>query len=267
MILSCAQFSSRWCDVESNLKKAEEITGEAAEKGADLICFPEQFATGWSPAPGCRPEPLQGRIVSTLCSLAREHNIAILGSFLEEYSPKPRNTAFLANEKGDILGLYAKMHPFSPGGEDRCIHPGERQLVVDLHGVRIGVAICYDLRFPSLFQHYAESGADVVLVPAAWPCTRQGHWEIFIKARALENQMYVAGVNCTGRTPVDVYCGGSLIVDPYGELVARGGEGEELLFGEIDRGVVRMARDAFPVFRDGAGHHPKSTENKMGGDC
>ncbi|MDH7593525.1 MAG: nitrilase-related carbon-nitrogen hydrolase [Methanomicrobiales archaeon] len=253
MKLCCAQFSPRWGDVASNLRRAGDMMRRAAERGADLICFPEQFATGWSPAPVFAPEDLQGKIVSTLRSFAKEHKIAVLGSFIEDFSPKPRNTAFLANERGEILGLYAKMHPFAPGGEDRFIHPGGRRLLIDIHGVSLGVAICYDLRFPSLFQGYAEEGANAALVPAAWPCRRRRHWQIFVQARAIENQMYVAGINCTGRTPIDDYCGGSMIVDPCGKVAAEAGESEELLIGEIDPDVVRRAREAFPAFGERGG--------------
>lgn len=251
MRLCCAQFSPEWGEVSKNLARAEGMIADASRSNADLICFPEQFATGWSPAPEQEPEDTGGKIVSALRRMAKSHSIAVLGGFLEKYSPRPRNTAILVGSDGEPLCTYAKMHPYTPGGEDRFITPGESLASAKLGGVRIGIAICYDLRFPMLFRRYAEAGAELVLVQAAWPCRRSKHWEIFLMARALENQFYVAGVNCTGRTPIEEYCGRSMVIDPFGEAVAESGGSEELLFADIEADTVESAREAFPHFRGG----------------
>ncbi len=166
--------------------------------------------------------------------LAKKHAIAVIGSFRETFSPKPRNTAIAISRNGEILATYAKIHLFTPGNEDQAFTPGNELATFTLEGVHIGLAICYDLRFPEIFRLYRRKGIHAVIVPAAWPQSRLRHWELFIQSRAAENQMYVAGVNTTGTNPVDQYAGASMTADPHGNIIARAGEGNELLYYEID---------------------------------
>lgn len=249
-IICCIQTAPVWGLPHENLKRAGILIRRAAEAGAELVCLPEQFATGWSPAPPWEPESSDGRTVQTLAKFARECSVAVVGSFLEKHDPRPRNTAVAITPDGRIAGMYSKIHLFSPQGEDRSLAPGRRITVTELCGIRIGLAICYDLRFPSLFRNCAAEGAELMLVQAAWPCSRMEHWEVFIRARALENQFFVAGVNCTGTTPVDHYCGGSMVADPDGRIAARAGSGEELLVCRIEADRVLSAREQLPFWRD-----------------
>ena len=119
-----------------------------------------------------------------------------------------------------------------------------------LGGVRFGIAICYDLRFAGLFSRYAANGADCVIVQSAWPAARMRHWDLFIAARAAEFQLYVLGVNTTGVTPVDTYCGGSLLADPTGDIEASAGGEEGIFTAVIDPEAVREARERLPVWKD-----------------
>lgn len=245
-----AQIESIWESPEQTLKKTETIIHEAAQSGAALISFPEQYATGWDPVAGKNVEPPDGTIVHCFRELAKKYRIAIVGSFRESFLPKPRNTAIVIGNDGRILTTYSKIHLFTPEKEDRAFTPGKDLALFTLEGVRFGLAICYDLRFPELFRLYRHNEVDAVIVPSAWPQSRLHYWELFIQSRAAENQMYVIGVNTTGTNPVDRYAGGSMTADPHGIIIARAGEGNELLYYDIDPVLVNKTRQSFPVEKD-----------------
>ena len=250
MICCSAQVASVWEDPEKTLVKAEPFIMNASCAGASLIAFPEQFATGWDPLSHEHVEEYTGRTVSRLQNLAQRYSIAIIGSFRERFNPLPRNTAVAIGKDGEILAMYAKMHLFSPAREDTAYTPGNTLPTFSLEGIKCGIALCYDLRFPALFRIYARQGVQAVFVPSAWPESRIRHWELFLSARAAENQMYIIGINTTGTNPVDQYSGASMTADPYGTIVNRAGNREELLFSELDPSLVDTLRNEFPVEND-----------------
>jgi omega-amidase len=245
-----AQISSVWENPDRTLDKALVFVRHAALSGASLICFPEQFATGWDPESDQYLEDIDGKIVSVLREFARDHSICILGSFREKSSPLPKNTAVAIGNDGRILATYAKTHLFSPGNEPDCYQPGTDLGIFTIGTMVCGIVICYDLRFPDLFRIYAEKGVHAVMVPAAWPSIRVRHWELFITARAAENQMYVAGINTTGKTPVDTYSGSSMMADPLGTIMIKANDSEQMIFSDFYPSVVERTRSAFPVQKD-----------------
>mgnify|MGYP001443749851 CR=1 FL=1 len=245
-----AQIAACWEDPEATLEKAAPYIRRAASAGASLVAFPEQFATGWDPCSHRHIQDLSGPTISALRTLARESSVAILGSFREAGSPLPKNTAVVVGKTGEILARYSKMHPFAPAKEDTCFSAGDDPAVFGIDGLRLGLAICYDLRFPELFRLYAGRGVHGVIVPSAWPESRLRHWELFIRARAAENQMYVIGINATGSNPVDSYAGSSMTAGPDGSLVARAGEDETLLCYDLMAENVEEARRRLPVLND-----------------
>jgi omega-amidase len=245
-----AQISSIWEEPEKTLEKAGMFIRHAAASGAALICFPEQFATGWDPQPRKNLQEINGNIVSSLQAYAKENRIGILGSFRQVYEPLPKNTAIAIGKDGTILSTYAKVHLFSHGHEDEGNSPGTDLGMFNLESLTCGIAICYDLRFPEIFRLYARNGVQVVFVPSAWPQRRTRHWELFIQARALENQMYIVGVNTTGQTPVESYSGNSMTADPQGTIISRANEAEQLVFTDLDPTVVAATRHQFPVEKD-----------------
>ncbi len=250
MKVCSAQMASAWEDPGTNLGKAGLWVAAAKEQGAGLICFPEQFVTGWSPHSARFAENPDGPTVAALRDLARAHSVYLLGSYVERHEPRPLNTAVAVDPRGEVVASFSKIHPFSPGGEDLHYDPGDHIAVFTAGDLRFGIAICYDLRFPPLFQAYAREGVHCVLVPSAWPCSRTRSWEILVQARALDNQFYVVGCNPTGTTPVDRYCGHSLSADPVGAVIGKGGEGEELVMSEIDPARVGAARARMPLEKD-----------------
>ena len=245
-----AQISSFWEEPEKNLKKAEGFITHAARCGAQLICFPEQFATGWDPLSGKNVQDLTGSIITRLQTCAKANMIAVIGSLREAASPHPKNTSVTIGHDGRIISRYSKIHLFSPAKEDEHFIPGMDLGIFPLGSLTCGLAICYDLRFPALFRVYAQRGVQAVFVPAAWPASRIRHWELFIQARAAENQMYVIGVNTTGTTPVDRYSGSSMAVDSHGTIISHANEAEQLLFLDLDPAEVTAARTALPIEND-----------------
>jgi omega-amidase len=241
---------SIWEDPEKSLAKAELLIRHAAASSADIICFPEQFATGWDPCSSSNIEDIDGRIISALQRYASEAGITILGSFREQYTPYPLNTSVVIGNDGRILGKYAKIHLFSPDQENTGFTPGTEMGTFQMDDLTCGIAICYDLRFPELFSAYAKRGVQVVFVPAAWPASRIRHWELFISARAAENQMYIVGINTTGETPVDTYSGASMTADPHGTIISRANDAEQLIFVDLDPAIVDTTRSSFPVGND-----------------
>jgi predicted amidohydrolase len=142
------------------------------------------------------------------------------------------------------------MHLFSYGHEDEGSSPGTDLGMFTLDTLTCGIAICYDLRFPDLFRLYAQQGVQAVFIPSAWPHVRTRHWELFIQARALENQMYIVGVNTTGQTPIESYSGDSMTADPHGTIISRANDAEQLIFIDLDPAVVDTTRRSFPVGQD-----------------
>lgn len=220
--------------VKDSLARAGALAGEARAAGADLLLLPEQFATGWS-ATEPRAEP---RILPALCRTAAEHGIWVVGSCYEGYL-RPRNMVYAISPEGRIPASYAKVHLFSPDGEDAACTPGTAPATFEAGGVRFALAVCYDLRFPDLFAHYATYGVDCVLVPAAWPAVRLAQWDLLVRARALDGEYYVAGANAGA---------GSCIAGPDGGLV--GEEKGDLVLGEIDLTRISAMRTALPVVKD-----------------
>ncbi|HVN64990.1 MAG TPA: nitrilase-related carbon-nitrogen hydrolase [Methanomicrobiales archaeon] len=250
MKVCTAQLESAWEDPRATLRKASRCVASAKEQGAELVLFPEQFVTGWSPNSTRFAEGPGDSTVKALRGLARDHGVFLVGSYVERHEPLPLNTSIAIDPRGEVVASFSKIHPFSPGGEDNHYGRGDHLSVFISGGVRFGIAICYDLRFAPLFRAYALAGVHGVLVPSAWPCSRTRAWEVLVQARALDNQFYVIGCNPTGTTPVDRYCGHSLSADPVGAVIARGGEGEELVMTEVDQANVEAARARMPVEKD-----------------
>jgi predicted amidohydrolase len=142
------------------------------------------------------------------------------------------------------------MHLFRLMAEEKYLAPGEAATLADTPWGKIGMAICYDLRFPELFRRYALGGAQLILVPAEWPHPRRAHWQTLLRARAIENQCFVAACNRVGTTGNSTFFGASAVIDPWGETLIEGGEAEMILTVTIDLALVDSVRRRIPVFED-----------------
>jgi len=247
VVICSAQMDSVWNNPVRNLEKARKFIKEASENGAAIISFPEQFITGWSP----RDYPPDSDARHILSSHSAEYGISVLGSEISyDEDMLPRNTAFVVDDMGREVASYSKIHLFSPAGEDKNYSSGRDLAVFKIDGIQFGIAICYDLRFGDLFSMYAVKGVHCMLVPAAWPCERLRHWKLLIRSRALDHQIYVSGVNATGKNPIGHYCGGSMTAGPSGEVKSLAGDGECLIYSSIDLEELENVRLPFPVRHD-----------------
>lgn len=234
---------------------AERTTRAAAlvraQAGADLIMLPELWPQGgfaydrWAEL----AEPLSGPIVAALAAAARDVGAMVhMGSLVErDAAGQLFNTSVLLGADGGVLTTYRKIHLFGfSDGEPKLMTAGQDVVVND----RLGLATCYDLRFPELFREILDRGAEVLLLTSAWPARRIGHWRVLAQARAIENQMYVVACN-TGGTHAGVALGGhSMVIDPWGAVLVEAGDGEEVLTVDLDLDVVAAARRSFPVLAD-----------------
>jgi predicted amidohydrolase len=239
-------------DDESTPERIVRVTGLVrAQAGADLVVLPELWPNGgfsydlWDGT----AEPLAGPIVTALQEATRALGATVhMGSFVErDATGRLFNTSVLLGADGALLTTYRKIHLFGFGeGEPKLMTPGDGPVV---HG-RFGLATCYDLRFPEMFRALLDGGSEVVLMPAAWPARRVEHWRLLARARAVEDQSYVVACN-TGGTHAGVPMGGhSMVVDPWGEVLAEAGDGEEVLVVELDDELVAATRASFPVLAD-----------------
>ena len=243
---------------EENLAKAEMFVRLAAERGATLIVLPEVFAwRGPRAEEPAQVEPIPGPTSSRLCDLARHHQIHLLaGSFLEKGDDsRSYNTSVLLSPQGDILAHYRKIHLFDvdiPGQvrvkESDTKKPGETVVATTTPLGVFGLSVCYDLRFPELYRQLAAKGAEVMFVPSAFTFpTGAAHWKPLLRARAIENQTYIIAPNQIGKN-AHGYAdyGNSMIIDPWGKVIARAPDKECIITAEIDRDYLEKVRRELP---------------------
>ncbi len=249
--LSLGQMLVQLGEPEANFERVRAWTAEAARRGSDLVLFPELWSTGYDLEHWARHASPPGEgMFARLAALAREHHIALGGSVLEARDGRAYNAFALFDNQGGLTATYRKVHLFRLMDEEKWLAPGERLELVEADWGLTGLGICYDLRFPEMFRHYALRGARLMLVPAEWPSRRAYHWQTLLRARAIENQVFVAGCNRVGESKGETFGGGSAVIDPWGEVVVEGGSGEALLTAEIDLAQVDAVRQRIPVFED-----------------
>jgi predicted amidohydrolase len=244
------QFPVRMGDVEANAARAFTLLREAAKRKAVLCVLPEMWSTGFSYANlpalcGTTPE-----LLDDLCRLAAGLRVVIAGSLPERSGRSVFNTLYVIDATGTIRGKYRKTHLFSPSGEPLHFRRGTDASVVPTSVGTIGPHICYDLRFPELSRKYYSEGATLFCVSAQWPAARKAHWDILLSSRAVENQLFVVAANAVGRSGGFRYSGGSAIVSPWGERLARGGAKEGIVIATIDPAGVYEARRRIPCLQD-----------------
>ena len=248
MKIALVQMDLAWEDVAENHRRARRHLEEAKRRGARLALLPEMFCTGFSMESERIAQPAGGPSETFLRETARELDFWILASLPEAGRPRPRNMAILAAPDGSAT-RYAKIHPFTFGGEHRVYTGGDRVVTASVDGVRVTPFVCYDLRFPEPFRLAAEE-TDLFALVANWPDARREAWRTLLRARAIENLCYVAGVNRVGEGGGLRYAGDSAVISPWGELIVEGKDAEEILIAQVDQGLVRDARAKFPALRD-----------------
>ena len=251
-------------DVIPNLKAAARLIAEAADAGVELMALPEYFPLiGASDADrlAARESDGGGPIQDFLAGAAQQHGIWLIGGSLPlkaNDATKLRNSCLVFNPHGERVGRYDKIHLFGfkkgteSYDESLTIEAGTSPLVVNIAGLRVGIGICYDLRFPELFRQMGiESPIDLLVLPAAFTdTTGRAHWELLLRARAVENQCYVLAAAQGGQHPNGrVTHGNSMVIDPWGDVIARMDKGEGVVAAELDLQRVVEIRTSLPALR------------------
>jgi predicted amidohydrolase len=259
ILLAAAQMTSS-ADKAANVETATRLVQQAAARGATFVGLPENFAWfGPEADRAAAAEPLDGPTLSRMATLARELRVTLLaGSVLEPGAPGGRlyNTSALFGPDGAQLAAYRKIHLFDVDVGDGAIYresaavaPGTAVVTVDAGPLRVGLSVCYDLRFPELYRQHAANGATLLTVPAAFTqLTGKDHWEVLLRARAIENLSYVLAPAQWGRhSDKRVTYGHAMVVDPWGLVTARASEGEGLAVGAFDPELVARVRRNLPA--------------------
>jgi predicted amidohydrolase len=252
--VACVQMTSRR-DKAANLETAERLLVQAAATGADVVVLPEKWnAIGDTAVLQAAAEPLEGgESVEAMARWARQNGITLVGGSITERRDgreKLSNTSLVFDPEGNLVASYRKIHLFDVevGGvtylESEAEEPGDEPVVADVEGWRIGLSVCYDVRFPELYRILALEGAELLTVPAHFTTpTGKDHWHVLLRARAIENQAYVAAAAQVGETlPGKPAYGRSLIADPWGTVLAQAPDAETVVTAELDRTRLREIR-------------------------
>jgi omega-amidase len=288
MKIALAQSDIIWEDKKANLSIAESFINQASKENIDLILFPEMSLTGFTMDVEnhsehyafnsnhlniktdtlCNKENCEDNnnllennssnannninTIAEMRALALKFSINIGIGYIEklEGNSKCRNKYVVISKTGDILSNYSKIHPFTFGQENKYYSGGNAIVATKVNEFNLSTFICYDLRFPEIFQ-IASKEAELITVAANWPEARKEHWITLLKARAIENQCYIAGINRVGLGDGIKYSGNSLIIDPLGNIVSSSSDGMEgLIIAELDINLVNSVREKFPLKND-----------------
>ena len=248
--VAAVQHDTVWEDPEANFARLAPMIAGAATAGAQLVVLTEMYATGFSMDADRIAEPFDGPSASFLVEQARLHQVWVCGSVPGRApgADRPSNCLVLAGPD-ETVHRYAKIHPFTYAREHERYEAGDTHVTVDVEGVRVSLFVCYDLRFADEFWGLADR-TDAYVVVANWPASRREHWRTLLRARAIENQAYVVGVNRVGSGGGLEYAGDSAIVDPFGVVLAEASGSEAVLVADVDPDVVVATRERFPFLAD-----------------
>lgn len=250
MTVAAVQHDIAWEDAEANRGRLAPMIASAATSGARLVLLSEMWATGFSMDVGRVAEPPDGPSTAFLLKQAAAHDTWVGGSLAVRLPghDRPANCFTLAAPDGTVH-RYAKIHTFSHAGEDEHYAAGRDHVTVEIDGCRCTLFVCYDLRFADDFWACAPT-TDCYLVVANWPAVRGAHWRTLLRARAIENQAYVVGVNRVGHDPTLAYDGDSAVVDPMGEVLATATGEECVVVADVDPATVAETRREYRFLAD-----------------
>ena len=254
--IALLQMSSELGDIEANIEKIRTIITSDLPKDTDVLVLPEVWSVGWS-CPDFKisaQKTNDGSISRFLSEIAQKYNVNIIGgSIITEKDESYYNTCLVYNRKGELVSSYSKMHLYSYYGyeEDKYVNCGENPVIVELDGVKFGLSICYDIRFPELYRAYAKAGADVFVNCAAWGSNKPIPWEVMTKSRAVENQTYMLALTQCGKIKNDEYnLGISRIIDYKGEEISIIKLREGIIYAELNLNKMYEFRAKSPTIKD-----------------
>jgi omega-amidase len=252
------QFDIAWENKDANYEKVRSLLQHAKPAKDSLVALPEMFATGFSMNTEHIAEAYGAETEQFLAATAKQHGIYLIaGAAMKGGDGQARNKALVFSPSGELIAFYAKMRPFTPGGERTHYAAGQKPVVFAWQNCAVSPFICYDLRFPEVFRAAAFARQPhLFVVIANFPEKRVQHWLTLLQARAIENQAYVLGVNRVGTDPHYTYSGRSMLVNPQGGIMADAGTSEGWLSGELDLENLHKYRTGLPFLSDLTGSHP-----------
>lgn len=246
---AAVQFTIALADIETNLAHVTQALRRLAQEGVELAVLPEMWSCGFAYRELNDLARRTPELVERLKALSQELSMVIVGSLPEPHGDKVYNTAYVI-DRGALAGSYRKLHLFSLMGEDRSLDAGDSTLVAETSVGKIGVMICYDLRFPELARKLALEEAQIIVVPGEWPKPREEHWRTLLKARAIENQLFVIAANCCGVVGKLDFFGMSMILGPKGEFLAEAGYESCEITATLDPAEMARWRESITCFKD-----------------
>lgn len=243
------QFNIALGYIDANLDKATAALRRVTEQGAQLAALPEMWSCGYDYRNLTELAKETPRVLNSLQQTCADLQLVTVGSLPELDGGTIYNTAYVV-DRGEVVGSYRKLHLFSTMREDQFLGAGDRVLVADTSVGRLGVAICYDLRFPELFRKLALDGAEIICLPAEWPKPRQEHWKTLLRARAIENQLFVIASNCCGVQGKLDFFGLSQIISPLGNVLQIAAEEDTELLATFDFTEMDKYREQIKILID-----------------
>jgi omega-amidase len=253
MKVSVIQLDIADGEPEVNRERVRMLIEKASADKPDAILLPEMWTTAYELAKLEQLCDKEGKpTLDMISELSAKYEVNIIaGSFADMGKDGGiRNTSYITDRKGNIVSKYEKIHLFKLMGEDTSLKPGKKYCTFELDGVKCGLIICYDLRFPELIRTLALEGIKVLFVPAEWPARRIMHWTTLLKARAIENQIFVVAANRAGKSDSDVFVGGSAVIDPWGEAYIEADFNEQIITAELELGKVEEIRSQMDILSD-----------------
>ncbi|AZM54406.1 carbon-nitrogen hydrolase [Streptomyces sp. WAC 01529] len=242
--------------VNSRRARVSSLVREVAgREGSDLVVLPELWTTGAFAYESfaSEAEPLKGLTYEAMAKAASDAGVWLHAGSVPEQAPDGAlyNTSLVFSPEGELAASYRKIHRFGfDKGEAVLMSAGSQLVTVRTPAATLGLATCYDLRFPELFRGLVDAGAEMFVVPAGWPERRREHWLVLARARAIEDQAYVLACGTGGTHGGVPQAGHSVVVDPWGEVLAQAGDGEEVLTVDLDPAKVAATREQFPALKD-----------------
>ncbi|MFZ2445999.1 MAG: carbon-nitrogen family hydrolase [Syntrophobacteraceae bacterium] len=250
IIAGCCQFSVKPGDVDANLVTAERELSLLSAQDCRLAVLPEMWSCSfpYSILPSMAERTPE--VVEKVRDWARQKEMVIVGSLPEAEGDTIYNTSYVIDSTGEIAGTYRKVHLFSLYGEHKNFGRGKSAEVFSTSVGKIGAIICYDLRFPELTRKMALAGAEIICVSALWPHVRIYHWSLLLRARAVENQIFVAAANGCGNEEKIIWGGRSALISPWGEVLSIGGSEDQTIVGTLQSRDMEEFRKIIPCFDD-----------------
>ncbi len=250
IVAGCCQFSIKPAEVDENLFTAERMLEEIAQRNCRIAVLPEMWSCSFPYAVLMEMARRTPFILERLQKTALNNRMLIAGSLPEAVGDTIFNTSYLIDSTGEIAGQYRKVHLFTLYSEHKNFGRGESTDVFETSIGKIGLMICYDLRFPEISRKLALEGAEIICVSALWPLVRIEHWSLLLRARAIENQLFIIGSNGCGASDRIIWGGASAVISPLGAVLAQAGTEDQAILAVLDPAEMDDFRKTIPCFED-----------------